>query len=125
MLNMKKADTVVCVKLADLVELSDKLEQMRACDEGMGSHCIDLLLDIQKTAIALQPPDRAPAEPRTKEVDAMWQETRDAGYASPPEAQHEHRWVGRGEAGSSAPGYMCADCGVDADDLGDEGRNES
>lgn len=56
MLNMKQADTVVSVKLADLVSLGHKLEEMRACNEGMGSHCIDLLLDIQKAVIVLLPP---------------------------------------------------------------------
>lgn len=31
--------------------------------------------------------------------------------------KHAHRWVGRGEYGGTAAGYMCADCGIDADDV--------
>jgi hypothetical protein len=36
--------------------------------------------------------------------------------APPVETRHNHRWVGRGEYGDTASGYMCADCGVDLDD---------
>lgn len=35
-----------------LLRLSDRLEQMRACPEGMGMHCIDLLIEEVQPLVA-------------------------------------------------------------------------
>lgn len=51
-------------------------------------------------------------------IKAALERTRvSAASTAPVVDKHAHRWVGRGEYGGTAAGYMCADCGMDADDM--------